>query len=74
MIHGAPNWGAKTAFFFGCTGIIVCTIGWFIVPETAQRTPAEIDELFETGVNLRKFKGHVTEVERQAAFASSGQV
>jgi MFS family permease len=73
MIRGAPNWGAKTAFFFGCTGIIVTAIGWFIVPETARRTPAEIDEMFEAGVNLRKFKGYVTEVEMSARGVPQGE-
>lgn len=66
MIRGKPNWGAKTAFFFGCTGIIVTTIGWFIIPETARRTPSEIDEMFEQKVNLRKFKHYVTDVQRLA--------
>jgi hypothetical protein len=74
MIHGAPNWGAKTAFFFGCTGIIVTSIGWFIVPETAQRSPAEIDEMFEKRVNLREFKGYVTDVQRGAAAAGNARV
>lgn len=32
-----------------------------------QRTPAEIDEMFEKGVPLRKFKGHVTDVQQQVA-------
>jgi len=63
MIKGAPAWGAKTGFFFGCTGAIVVTIAWFIIPETARRTPAEIDEMFETHVPLRKFKGHITAVQ-----------
>lgn len=58
------GWGVKTALFFGCLGGIVSIIGWFIVPETARRTPAEIDEMFEKRVNLRKFKGYVTDVQR----------
>lgn len=66
MIKGSgtfKGWGAKTGFFFGCTGAIVSAIGWFIVPETARRTPAEIDEMFEKKINLRKFKGYVTDVQ-----------
>jgi len=30
-----------------------------------QRTPAEIDEMFEKRVGLRKFKGYVTDVQQQ---------
>jgi hypothetical protein len=36
MLKGAPNWGVRTGFFFGCTGFIVVVIAWFIVPETAR--------------------------------------
>jgi hypothetical protein len=43
--NGGPVWGVKTGFFFAGTGIVVCVIGWFIIPEVAQRTPAEINEL-----------------------------
>lgn len=39
--------------------------GWFIIPETARRTPAEIDEMFEKRIPLRKFKGHVTDVQKE---------
>jgi MFS transporter, SP family, general alpha glucoside:H+ symporter len=45
MINGNAQWGAKTGFFFAGTGTIVCIVGWFILPEVARRTPAEIDEL-----------------------------
>lgn len=39
------KWVQKTGFFFGIFGGIFATIGWFIIPETARRVPAEIDEL-----------------------------
>jgi hypothetical protein len=38
-----------------------------------MRTPAEIDEMFETQVPLRKFKGYVTDVERDQAERESGR-
>ncbi|KAJ5560572.1 hypothetical protein N7513_002971 [Penicillium frequentans] len=60
------HWGVKTGFFFAGTGSVAVVIAWFILPEVTRRTPAEIDELFETKVNLRKFKGHVTEVQMRA--------
>jgi len=37
---------------------------WFLLPDLARRTPAEIDEMFEKKVSLRKFGRYVTEVER----------
>jgi hypothetical protein len=43
--NGGPVWGVKTGFFFAGTGAIVCVIGWFIIPEVARRTPAEINEM-----------------------------
>ncbi|KAF2762654.1 general substrate transporter [Pseudovirgaria hyperparasitica] len=67
MINGSiTKWGVKTGFFFAATGIIAVVVAWFIMPEVARRTPAEIDEMFEKKINLRKFKGYVTEVEVNA--------
>ena len=48
---------------FGAVGVVSA---WFLLPEIACRTPAEIDELFEKKVNLRHFKGYVTDVEMNA--------
>lgn len=58
------GWGPKTGLFFAGTGTIVVVIAWFILPELAQRTPAEIDEMFAKKVSPRKFKGYVTDVQR----------
>ncbi|KAJ5256738.1 hypothetical protein N7478_012842 [Penicillium angulare] len=60
------HWGVKTGFFFAGSGTIAVIVAWFILPEVTRRTPAEIDELFEKKVNLRKFKGYVTEVQLRA--------
>lgn len=62
--HTGAGWGVKTGFFFGCTGIIGSIIAFFIIPETSRRSPAEMDELFNKRVPLRKFKGYVTDVQR----------
>ena len=64
FIKGSVGWGVKTGLFFGCIGSVVVAIGWFIIPETARRTPAEIDEMFEKGVPPRKFRKYVTDVQR----------
>ena len=67
MLKGPNNnggWKVKTAFFFAGTGFIAVFIGWFLLPEVARRSPAEIDEMFAKKVPSRKFKGYVTEVEK----------
>ncbi|KAJ5950918.1 uncharacterized protein N7479_009331 [Penicillium vulpinum] len=68
MINNAPTstWGVKTGFFFAGTGAVAVMIAWFILPEVTRRTPAEIDEMFDKKVNLRKFKGYVTEVQMRS--------
>ncbi|KAF2226018.1 MFS transporter [Elsinoe ampelina] len=66
MINGSAKWGVKTGFFFAATGAVSVVVAWFILPEVARRTPAEIDEMFEKRVNLRKFHNYVTEVQVRA--------
>ncbi|KAM0550681.1 hypothetical protein ACHAPJ_008745 [Fusarium lateritium] len=66
MINGSVKWGVKTGFFFAGTGTVAVVIAWFILPEVARRTPAEIDEMFEKKVNLRNFDKYVTEVQVHA--------
>lgn len=39
------KWVQKTGFFFGILGGMFWIVGWFIIPETARRVPAEIDEM-----------------------------
>ncbi|RSH95581.1 hypothetical protein EHS25_000673 [Saitozyma podzolica] len=56
-------WSVRTGYFFGATGTISCIIGYFVLPEIACRTPAEIDELFENRIAPRKFRKHVTQVQ-----------
>ncbi|THW10940.1 general substrate transporter [Aureobasidium pullulans] len=46
MINGDAQWGVKTGFFFASTGAVAVVICWFILPEVACRTPAEIDEMY----------------------------
>ncbi|KAJ5083309.1 hypothetical protein N7456_012736 [Penicillium angulare] len=60
------HWGVKTGFFFAGSGTVAVIVAWFILPEVTRRTPAEIDELFEKNVNVRKFKEYVTDVQLRA--------
>jgi len=39
-------------------------LAYFIMPESMNRSPAEIQEMFEERISMRKWKGHVTAVER----------
>lgn len=60
------NLGLKTAWiFFALVGPVIVA-AWFLCAEVANRTPAELDELFET-TKAWKFRGTVTNVEKQAA-------
>lgn len=36
----------KKVYSFAGTGSVATVVGWFILPEVARRTPAEIDELY----------------------------
>ncbi|OCF31052.1 hypothetical protein I317_06846 [Kwoniella heveanensis CBS 569] len=57
------RWKVKTAFLFVALGIPGTILAYFIMPESMQRSPAEIQELFTEGVTLRKWKGYKTKVE-----------
>ncbi|KAI5956148.1 hypothetical protein CANMA_004577 [Candida margitis] len=50
------NWKAKTGFFWAGFAIVASIWTWFELPETKNRTFAELDKLFEQGVPARKFK------------------
>jgi SP family general alpha glucoside:H+ symporter-like MFS transporter len=51
----AWNWGAKGAFLYLGTCALCGIWCWFRLPETANRTYAEVDELFARGIAARKF-------------------
>ncbi|KAL1961425.1 hypothetical protein VTO42DRAFT_153 [Malbranchea cinnamomea] len=50
------NWGARTAYFWAGTCLVVCIWSYFRLPEPKGRTYGELDLLFEHGVSARKFK------------------
>ncbi|KAJ5898762.1 hypothetical protein N7495_003506 [Penicillium taxi] len=51
----AWNWGAKTGFFWAGGCLISAIFAYFFVPESKNRTVAEMDILFEKKVSLRHF-------------------
>lgn len=57
----AWNWKAKAAFLWSGFAFLAAIWCWFCLPETKNRTFAELDQLFEEKVSARKFKS--TEVE-----------
>ncbi|KAJ4191822.1 hypothetical protein NW767_010728 [Fusarium falciforme] len=58
------NWGLKTGWFYAGIGF-PATIGmWLLIPETKQRSTAELDELFERKIKAWRFAGTETATER----------
>lgn len=72
----AWNWKAKTGFFWAGFALAAMIWCWFEMPETKNRTYAELDLLFERGVPARKFKHTTAEVfdvdEMVAKFGEAG--
>lgn len=61
---GGAGWGLKTSFFYAGTGFIGLVLVYFFVPEHRGRSYAELDELYNSKISARKFKGTVTEAQR----------
>ncbi|SPO29090.1 related to Maltose permease [Ustilago trichophora] len=51
----AWNWGSKGAFLYLGTCSMILVILFFQLPESRNRTTAEMDELFAQGIPARKF-------------------
>ena len=61
----AGNMGGKVAFIFGGT-TFACFVGtWLFVPETKDRSVAEIDRLFQMGVSSRDFASTVVDIQAE---------
>ncbi|KAM0754628.1 general substrate transporter [Meredithblackwellia eburnea MCA 4105] len=73
MLKGAPHWGVRTGFFFGATGIPATILAFFILPETARRSTAELDEMFLKKVPPRRFSSYKTDVEKSWAEQQAGK-
>ncbi|CAH0019588.1 unnamed protein product [Clonostachys rhizophaga] len=58
------NWGYKTGFFYTGVGLIWVVGIWYIIPETAGRSAAELDELFERKIKAWRFKNTETVTQR----------
>jgi MFS family permease len=64
---GAANLGAKTYLVFA--GCMFCIIIWsyFVIPETKGRTYAEIDEMYDKKLPMRKWSTYKTSTEAKQA-------
>ncbi|KAI1265392.1 general substrate transporter [Xylariaceae sp. FL1019] len=49
------NLGAKVGFIYGSFNIVMVILTFFFIPEMKGRTLEEVDQLFDSGVSLRKF-------------------
>lgn len=48
MVNGEQwDWELKTGWFYAGIGLPMVIGMWLIIPETANRSPAELDELYE---------------------------
>ncbi|PYH49733.1 putative sugar transporter [Aspergillus saccharolyticus JOP 1030-1] len=54
--------GSKTGFMFFASSFVALVTTWFFVPEMRNRTPNEIDRMFESHLPARKFKKWFPEV------------
>lgn len=63
----AANLGAKTYLVFaGCMACII-TFVFFLLPETRGRTFAEIDEMYDAKISMRKWRKYETKTEAKQA-------
>ncbi|SPJ78670.1 probable maltose permease (MalP) [Fusarium torulosum] len=58
------NWKLKTGFFYAGVGLPWVIGTWLLVPETARRSPAELDELFERKIKAWRFQTTETATQR----------
>lgn len=65
------GWSIRTCFLWAGLALPYTAVLYFVFPETKGRSFAELDELFEEKVPLRKFKGHVTSTQK--AIAENGR-
>lgn len=59
--------GAKTYLIFGGCVLVILALYTLYLPETAGRTFAEIQEMYEARVPPRKWKGYQTSPESKEA-------
>ncbi|KAL4877007.1 general substrate transporter [Aspergillus karnatakaensis] len=66
------NWNLKTSWFFSGLGLPFVIAMWFSIPETAGRSAAELDELFERKIKPWRFHKTKTITQQMVAAAQAG--
>lgn len=69
MFQAAPagaGWGTRACWFFAGLTVIFAAFSYFFVPETKQKSYADIDELYHRGISPRKFQSTEVNAERSA--------
>lgn len=59
------DWGLRTILFFGGLSTPVVIASYFLMPDTSNRTPAELNDMFEAGVKPWRFRSYVTEAQKR---------
>lgn len=58
------NWGLKTILFFAGISTPFVIASYFLMPDTSNRTPAELNEMFEKKVRPWRFRSYVTDAQK----------
>ncbi|KAF3389914.1 putative glucose transporter HXT5 [Talaromyces pinophilus] len=66
------NWNLKTGWFYAGIGLPFTVGMWLLIPETSNRSNAEIDELFERKIKPWRF--HQTETATQRLLNADAQM
>ena len=59
------NWGLKTILFFAGISTPAVVASFFLMPDTSNRTPAEINEMFAKGIKPWRFRSYVTDAQKE---------
>lgn len=61
------NWGLKTILFFAGISTPVVVASYFLMPDTSNRTPAELNEMFAKGIKPWRFRSYVSDAQKALA-------
>jgi hypothetical protein len=53
---GSGNLAGKVGFVYSGFAALALTVSWLIIPEMKDRTPAEVDRMFELGLPAWQFR------------------
>lgn len=63
----AGNLGVKAAFIFGGCVFLTTIWAYFYIPETKARTVAEVDEMYDIKLPMRKWRNYKCQVVSETA-------